>query len=111
MLVAALTAVIIVGVLTPIPLDVTSVDVSSELVSNCSVGGLTLMQSIVNHPWDSLTGGSSAVATLCTKVDIVGMAKSTYSSVRKFFSTPAVEVIVSQRGNAMAPFRAKLWQQ
>ena len=113
MLVAFLIAVTIAGALTPIHSDDTEVGTPIGLASNnCSVGSVpTVMQSIVNHPWATLSGGSSAIVAMCAKVNVVGMAESAYSSVRKLFSTPVVDVIVSQRGKAMAPFRAKLWHQ
>ena len=112
MLVVGLVFVIGAGVLAPIHQELAVPDVPVILtVSNCSSVGYVpaLIQSFANHPWATLSGGST-ICAVYTTVDVVGLAQSVYSNVRGFFSKPAADALV-QRGSAMAPYRAKSWQQ
>ena len=113
MLVVGLVFVIGAGVMVPIQPDVVTSDIPVVLtMSNSSCVGCvpTLIQSLVDHPWATLSGGST-ICAVYTTVDVVGLAQSVYSYVRSFsFSKPAADALV-QRGSATAPFRAKSWQQ
>ena len=113
MLVVGLVFVIGAGILAPIHQELAVPDVPVVLtVSNCSSVGRVpaLMHSLASHPWAILSGGP-ILFTVCAKVDVVDLAQSVYSYVRGLsFSKPAADALV-QRGSAMAPYRAKSWQQ